>query len=306
MLANTLTDKPIVVDSDSRLEDRDDNLDDTHTYRTFDSEQLRHSALDLDILPSPLKRSADKIQDSDNDNCENAINSNVSPRGAKRQNSASSSCESSLRHTSTPILAHDEDVEYSTKNADSKDADELRDDDFVSKRRKLSAALICRTSSSSHDAQSPHSLSPVSPESEEPEDDGTDVSASTPVEDNLASTARTTPEISVSASLRKPQLSPELDDTSRDWEVREVIGKEYVHGVLHYMVEWCPTLQHVHSLEHAKELVDKFEARLRALRKDKEGRVGPSVKRDRQVTMEGDVLGGQQKKRPRGPPRKQK
>jgi hypothetical protein len=77
--------------------------------------------------------------------------------------------------------------------------------------------------------------------------------------DNLASPARTTPEISVSATLRKPQPSPELDDTSQDWQVREVIGKEYVHGVLHYMVEWCPTLQPVHSLEHAKELVDEFD-----------------------------------------------
>jgi hypothetical protein len=62
----------------------------------------------------------------------------------------------------------------------------------------------------------------------------------------------------------------------------------------------------VHSLEHAKELVDEFEARLRALRKDKEGRVGPGVKRDGQSVMAADVSGGQQQKRPRGRPRKQK
>jgi hypothetical protein len=239
MLANTLTDKPIVVDSDSRLEERDDDLDNTHTLRTLDSEQLRHVALDLDIASSPFKRSVDKIEDGDNDNGKNGINSNVSPLGVKRQNPASPCCEPNLRHISTPILSHNEAVEYSTKNADGKDANELRGDDFVPKRRKLSDALGGSTTSSSHDAQSPHSLSLAS---KEPEDDGTDVSASIPVEDNLASTARTTPEISVSASLRKPQLYPELDDTSQDWEVREVIGKEYVHGVLHYMVEWCPTL----------------------------------------------------------------
>jgi hypothetical protein len=303
MFTNSLTDKPIVVDSDSRLEDRDDDLDNVVTLRTLNSEQRCDVVLDFGIVPSPLTRSADEIEDNDSDNCEDAINSNVSPCGAERQNPASPYCEPNLRQTSTPILSHDEDVECSTKHADSKDGDELRNDDFVSKRRKLSEALGCSTSSSSNDMQSPHSFSPAS---EESEDDRTDVSETMPAEDNLGSTARTTPEISVSPALRKPQLSLELDDTSRDWEVREVIGKEYVHGVLHYMVEWCPTLQPVHSLEHAKELVDEFEARLLALRKDKKGRVGLGVKRDRQMMMGGDVSGRQQQKRPRGRPRKQK
>jgi hypothetical protein len=69
------------------------------------------------------------------------------------------------------------------------------------------------------------------------------VSTSIPVEGNLTGTARTTPDLSVSASApqRKPQFSPELEDFSQDWEVREVIGKEYIDGVLHYMVEWSPT-----------------------------------------------------------------
>lgn len=69
--------------------------------------------------------------------------------------------------------------------------------------------------------------------------------------------------------------------------------------MLHYIVEWCPTLLPKHSLGHAKELVDEFEGRLRALRKDKE-------RRDREVTMEGNASGVQQMKRPRGRPQKQK
>jgi hypothetical protein len=77
------------------------------------------------------------------------------------------------------------------------------------------------------------------------------------------------------AFLTKPQLCPDVNDTSLEWDVREFIGKEYV-DVLHYIVERCPTLEPVHSLEHAKELVDEFEARLPALRKDKKGRVGPA------------------------------
>jgi hypothetical protein len=85
-----------------------------------------------------------------------------------------------------------------------------------------------------------------------------------------------------------------------EWPNR--IGKEYVDGVLHYSVKWCPTLEPVHSLEHAKERADEFEARLIALCMDKEWRKGPGVKRDGQSMMGADVSGGQQKKRPWGRP----
>jgi hypothetical protein len=93
-----------------------------------------------------------------------------------------------------------------------------------------------------------------------------------------------------------------VTDTNRDWEVRKIIGKEYVDGVLHYLVKWCPTLEPVHSLEHAKELVDEFEARLIALRMEKERRKEQGVKRDGQ-SMGADVSGGQQKKRRRAGPK---
>jgi hypothetical protein len=88
-----------------------------------------HDALNLDILPSPFSRSADKVEDNNK----------------------------STRLATNPIytaparpLLHDEDVKYSMKNANGKHADELRDDDFVSKRLKLSSAIGCSTSSSSH------------------------------------------------------------------------------------------------------------------------------------------------------------
>ena len=45
----------------------------------------------------------------------------------------------------------------------------------------------------------------------------------------------------------------------QDWEVRKIIGKEDISGVLHYLVEWSPTLAPGHLLGHAKELVDKFK-----------------------------------------------
>jgi hypothetical protein len=71
--------------------------------------------------------------------------------------------------------------------------------------------------------------------------------------------------MSESASPTAPKLSP-IHDANHEWEVRKVIGKEYVDGVLNYLVEWCPTLEPQHSLGHAKELVDKFESQLRAHR----------------------------------------
>jgi hypothetical protein len=133
---------------------------------------------------------------------------------------------------------------------------------------------------SSHSGRSQHSSSSIS---EDPEDDGADGSDST---------ARTTPGVFESASLTNPQLCPEVIDPSEDWEVRKIIGKEYVDSILYYLVEWCPTLEPEHSLGYAKELVDEFEARLQALRNDKEVRIGPAVKRDRHLVVGADVLGG--------------
>ena len=55
-----------------------------------------------------------------------------------------------------------------------------------------------------------------------------------------------------------------------------------------YMVDWCPTLLPEHLLRHAKELVDKFEARLQAQRLAKDGRVGRCLKRGEQAVVQAD------------------
>ena len=115
-----------------------------------------------------------------------------------------------------------------------------------------------------------------------------------------------TPNVFESASLTESQPCPKVIDANRDWKVRKTIGKEYVDGVLHYLVKWCPTLEPVHSLEHARWLVDDFEAQPIAIWKDKAGRARLGVKRDGQAAMGVDVSGGQLKKRRRGRPRKQK
>jgi hypothetical protein len=42
-------------------------------------------------------------------------------------------------------------------------------------------------------------------------------------------------------------------------------------------VDWCPTLVPEHELGNAKELVDEFEARVRAQRESKSGQGGPDT-----------------------------
>ena len=56
------SDEAILLESDTRLGDRDHNLNNTHSLRTLDSEQLGHDALDLDILSAPFNPSADKLE----------------------------------------------------------------------------------------------------------------------------------------------------------------------------------------------------------------------------------------------------
>jgi hypothetical protein len=50
-------------------------------------------------------------------------------------------------------------------------------------------------------------------------------------------------------------------DANLEWLLREIIGEEDADGVPHYLVDWCPSLIPKHSMEHAAELVAKFEAR---------------------------------------------
>ena len=96
-----------------------------------------------------------------------------------------------------------------------------------------------------------------------------------------------------------------IDDANKDWEVRKIIGREHVDGVLHYLVEWYPTLEPEHSLGHTKELVDKFEAQLLSRRGFRNESEVMGLKVRKQVMLEANVSGCQQKKQ-RGRPRKQK
>jgi hypothetical protein len=276
------------------LDDDDHNLQTRHAPSTVDSGQPGHYALGLGIPFAPSNLPADKPVHGNN-----IIDNNTSPHPAKRQRSASPRYNSNPLHTSTPPLLYREDGKGSREDIDGSDSNESGDDDISSKRQKLSAPLGGMIALSGHNGRSRHSPSPIS------EDAKDDESERTSIDGNLASTARTTPVAFESASLTEPQLCPEVIDANQDWEVRKIIGREDVDGVLHYLVEWCPTLEPEHSLGHAKELVDKFEARLRAQRGAKSGRGRPGLKVRQQAIGQANASGSQQQKRRQGRPRRQ-
>lgn len=95
------------MESDSRSENGDGNLDTTHDLRTLDGGQPGNKT--LEILSAPFDRSADKPEDGDNDEHSNNTDGSIFLCSAKRQRSASLRSESNLRLTNTPSLSHDQD-----------------------------------------------------------------------------------------------------------------------------------------------------------------------------------------------------
>jgi hypothetical protein len=77
---------------------------------------------------------------------------------------------------------------------------------------------------------------------------------------NAMATSLSEPE----SDLEIPEQMANVVDANQEWEIRDIIAKEDVNGVVHYLVEWSPTLMPKYTLGKAKGLVNKFEARLRA------------------------------------------
>jgi len=62
-----------------------------------------------------------------------------------------------------------------------------------------------------------------------------------------------------------------VEDVFRDREFHGVLGKEYIDGEVHYLVDWVPTLVRRHVLQKAKaqSLISRFEASCEAQREKK-------------------------------------
>jgi hypothetical protein len=48
-------------------------------------------------------------------------------------------------------------------------------------------------------------------------------------------------------------------ESKQEWEIRDIIGKGDVDGVVHYLVEWSATLVPKYELGKAKGLVEKLD-----------------------------------------------
>jgi len=285
---NSIADEPIILDDDNRSEDGDGNLDTEFAPLTFHSGQPNYNAFNLETPPILFNRT---VSERDNDH---GISNDETTLTAKRQRSVSP--DSVVRRASVSPLPHSKDAKRSRDNIDYSDPDEWADDDVQSKRQRLST-LSSKTALERYKNRSQHSSSPTSEEG-----DGT-LSAS--VDSKPTSTVGTTPAAVEPALPTEPRLVTQLLDANQIWEVRKIIGKEDVDGVLHYRVVWAETLEPEYSLGHAKELLDKFEAQLRAQREAK-NKGGPGLKRGEQVVVEAGGSGDQQQKKHRGRPRKQR
>lgn len=98
-------------------------------------------------------------------------------------------------------------------------------------------------------------------------------------------------------SPTEPQTTAQVIDANQDWEIRKIIDKEDVDGVPHYLVVWSETLLPITSLGNAMELVNEFEARLRAQHRVKCRLGGPGSKRGKRSMVEPDSLDSHKPKR---------
>lgn len=285
IFANSVAEKPIILDGDDRSKDNDDNLNTKPAPRTLDSRQANNNVFNSEVPPTLSYRTANERDNGISDDKSNLV--------GKRRRSVSPN--PTLRYTITSPLSYSEDAKSSQGHIDSNDPDESEDGDFRSKRQRLSALVDGKTTLDRTKKGSQRSPSSIS-------EDGT---LSISVDSKTANTARPASAGFDSPLLTESQLAAQAIDDNQNWEVRKISGKEDVDGVLHYWVEWASTLEPEHSLGHAKELVDKFEARLRAKLEVKNGRGRPALKQSEQAVLGTDVSSSREQRRPRGRPRKQ-
>ena len=119
------------------------------------------------------------------------------------------------------------------------------------------------------------------------------------------------PATAIISALDDPAIPPQVAEVANDkqeWEICDIVGKEDVDGVPYYWVQWSITLVPKSEMGKARALVARFEAELRAQRKQKggkgRGRLLPS-KAGKQAAAGVRGTGQTQEKKRRGRPRKQ-
>lgn len=290
--AGSTHDEPFILHSDGESED-DNNLVSGPARCIVEGGQPGYDTFDMEHPPMLSIRATYEHGDGNI-----GIDKTISHQTMKRQRSISpsSTSTSSSRGSIMSLLPRNEDEEGSRELVS--EAGESGDD-ICSKRRKVSTPQGRRTVSCNDPSQPSGTLSVGDEDCGE--DDGT---LSSSLDARLTSFSRSPPASEVT-SRTELDVCPMVTDVDQDWDVREIIGKEDLDGVTYYLVDWHPTLLPGHSLGHAKELVQKFEARIRAQRGVNHKRGGLGSKARQKASVEAQVSSGQQGKKPRGRPRKQ-
>jgi hypothetical protein len=103
-----------------------------------------------------------------------------------------------------------------------------------------------------------------------------------------------------------PEQAVEVANDKQEWEICDIIGKEDVDGAPHYWVQWSTTLVPKCEMRKARALIARFEAGLRAQRKQKGGKGRDRPSPSRAGKQAGTRATGEtQQKKGRGRPRKQ-
>ncbi|PVH67793.1 hypothetical protein DL98DRAFT_264836 [Cadophora sp. DSE1049] len=282
---------PIILHCDDESEE-DNNLGPGHARCIGEGGQPGCDTFDMEHLPLHSTRTIYEHGDGGN-----SIDKARPHQTIKRQRSNSPPSTSTSLDSITSLLPRNEDEEGSRELITN--SGKSRADDICSKRRKVSTSQGRWKVSRNNPSQS---SPPVSDDDEDSEGGGGTFSISLDARLTSSSRSNTASGVTSPAEL---QVCPVVTDVDPDWDVREIIGKEDLDGVSYYLVDWHPTLLPAHTLGHAKELVDRFEARIRAQRgvNNKRGRLGSKIKR--KVSVEAKESSGQQGKKPRGRPRKQ-
>ncbi len=322
ILAHDISDKLIVlIDDDeefestqSKADDGDHNVDSTDK---FDGASPRDPISELvgdgfnsRTLLSDFTAAADSVADDHNDT--NSVTTNECSVPTGRQRASLSCCDSIFDCDGSNESENDYifDVFATDDDEDGEDARSI-------KRRKLSA-VSCRNpsprinitglqDSSSDQAQPPPAAAvavarpdlrsvPLLEQCHREgiaESDG-DSRLRLLINIEFSDPAGTTSAALQSTDLGDPQSGDLVMDANREWEIRNIIGTKRVDGVVHYWVDWEPTWMRESELGGAREMVDKFVARLQVRRRDKNEKGAA------------DFIGDTQWKRRRGRPRKRR
>lgn len=291
ILTNSTVENSIQLDSNNRSK-VDSNLDISHAYYIVPSEKLSYNAFSQEHSSRVLSCIVDEHGADDT--------IGITPPTIKRQRSKSLS--TFIPHQlSTPPLLYSKNTKGNTEITCS-NFEEPANESIYSKRRKVSISQDCIIVSYNNLPQLSQPMSDDdSSEKSEDEDSEEEVTHSISVDTRFTSSSRTTPESDMTSPIESP-LCPIDTDIDQEWEVRRIIGKENIDSVLHYLVDWQPTLLPKDSLGHAKDLIDKFEA---SIHTPNNGQGSLGSKPEQKPRVDATVLRGQQGTKPRGRPRKQ-